>query len=241
MTSGCVDEGDAALSFVDLYVFRLDPVKAVLEKMRSVLSEDELARSTRIISVAAGHRFCVARGTLRHVLSTYCTIAPEDLTFAYRSHGKPVLSGLDTGLFFNLSHSGDVGAISVSKEFEVGVDVEIWRPVRDGLADRFFSSSEAMALQEIPGIERTAAFFRCWTRKEAVIKALGEGLSRPLKSFEVSIDDVSRPKMETMEGEMDPRIAWSLFSFSPRQNVSGAVACLSKGKRVALRLCEASI
>ncbi len=225
-------------SIIDLYVFDLDAESAPLVSMRDVLSSDELRRASKLISPSGGDRFIMARGMLRHVLASYSKQRPADLSFAYGPNGKPYLARLREPLYFNLSHSGAVAAIAVSKDFEVGVDVQVWRSVREGLAERFFSQAEAAALQKLDVDDRKAAFFRCWTRKEAIIKALGEGLSRSLKSFEVSLEETAQPAVISMAGIKNSRQSWSLFSFAPHTDVSGAVACKSCGQAVELRQCH---
>ena len=219
---------------IDLYIVDLVPGDTQVKRLTSILSREEEERAARLIVPAASNRFRVARATLRQILSTYTRVAPEQVTFNYGPHGKPAIQADREPLFFNLSHTTNVGAIAVSRQFKVGVDVEAWRPVRAGVAERFFSKSEVKALDAFPGEERTAAFFRCWTRKEAVVKAMGDGLSRPLNSFDVTLSEVSQPQI--MRIEYDERKSWTLFSFSPHPDVSGAVACRSLGAPVKLCL-----
>ena len=176
------------------------------------LSTDERHRAGRLRFPVDRDHFIVARGALRHVLSLYAGGEPAALRFCYGAHGKPTLaqeSGGD-GLRFNLSHSHELALIVVTRCREVGIDLEF---IRDDfsaleLAARFFSGREAATLRALPEAVRFRAFFNCWTRKEAYIKARGTGLSLPLKSFEVSLAPGAPAVLLHVEGE--PDTLWSL-------------------------------
>ncbi len=152
------------------------------------LSPDERARAARFAVPGDGERFTVARGVLRHLLARYAGADPAGLRFTYGPHGKPELSG-QSWLGFNLSHARGLALLAVARSRAVGVDLEYQRTDLDlvRMADRFFSPGEAARLRRLPGAERLAAFFRCWTCKEAYLKATGRGLSLPLDSFDVSL------------------------------------------------------
>ena len=155
------------------------------------LSADEAARAGKSVFPQHRHRFSAMRSVLRHVLGGYAQASPDSFTFLYGAKGKPSLPGdqnrLD--LRFNVSHSGGLGIISVASGREVGVDVETRGEIVDymALARRFFSPREHQALAALPQELGQKAFLRCWARKEAYIKALGAGLSCPLRSFAVSV------------------------------------------------------
>jgi 4'-phosphopantetheinyl transferase len=167
----------------------LDLPAEALEEARSVLSGDERRRADRFLREDDRARFTAARALLRRTLGQALGERPERLAFAYGARGKPALAApFDaSGLRFNLSHSAGRALLAMARDREIGVDLERIRPVRFGpkIAHRFFSDDERHALDGLTGTAWDEGFFRCWTRKEAFIKAVGDGLSFPLKSFSV--------------------------------------------------------
>jgi 4'-phosphopantetheinyl transferase len=167
------------------------------------------------------------RVTLRALLARYLRVAPRDITFTYGPNGKPALAPGYGGdrLSFNLSHSEHIAVMAVALDRAIGIDVEMIKPLDDfeSIASRFFTGRENIALRAVPPAGRLRAFFNCWTRKEAVVKASGEGLSRPLDSFEVSLapDEPARLLAWT---EIDPQSEWSLQAFTPEVGFTAAVA-----------------
>jgi len=131
-------------------------------------------------------------------------------------------------LYFNLTHSDGLAALGVSAAPELGVDVEQVRPLKEDIAERFFSPGEVAALRALPEDQQLPAFYRCWTRKEAVVKAIGEGLSRPLDSFDVTLD-ADAARLLRMDGEDDGPQVWQLAHFAPAPGFAGAVACRTGG------------
>ena len=137
-------------------------------------------------------RFIAARGALRSILARYMGCAPAALAFSYSAYGKPALAEMNCAqpaLSFNLSHSGDWAMCAVAQDRRVGIDIELLRPelATQSIAEHFFSAAEVTALRSLSPAEQIPAFFRCWTRKEAFVKARGEGLSLPLDRFDVSL------------------------------------------------------
>lgn len=217
---------------VNLHVADLERSAARLEPSFACLSGEERARADRFVDAANGRRFSLARAFLRMTLARYTFQDPGDIAFCFGLQGKPSLVDPEAvngppRLFFNLSHSRNMCAIAVATGFDVGVDVEFCRDFRPGLAERFFSEQEVAALNRLGNAQRFDAFFRCWTRKEAVVKALGDGLTRRLKSFDVSIDDVPEPKLLRLEGASTVELStqWTLFSFRAVPGTWGAIAC----------------
>lgn len=158
--------------------------------LQPLLSEDEILRSHRFHFAQDRNHFTVARGLLRKLLSTYLGIDPNQLRLLYGEKGKPFLAESHTSpISFNLAHSGGLAIYAFSQSRELGVDLEFIREDLAGeeIAERFFSRREIGALQTLPVELRKHAFFNCWTRKEAYIKARGEGLSMPLDQFDVSL------------------------------------------------------
>ncbi|HWO89921.1 MAG TPA: 4'-phosphopantetheinyl transferase superfamily protein [Gemmatimonadales bacterium] len=176
-----------------IHVWRvaLDAYAGVPPRLDRTLSDDERDRAARFRSPDDRRRFIVGRGMLRLILSRYLAVPPEDLRFRYGEHGKPELDGQGSSndIRFNLAHSNGVAVYAVTRGQEVGVDVERVRSWGDleAVAERFFTPSEWFALRGLPPRERDLAFFSCWTLKEAVLKAVGNGLTQHLDSFAVTV------------------------------------------------------
>ena len=175
------------------------------------------------------------------ILSTYLDIDPAAVRFVYDKLGKPALdsSTHGNGLFFNLAHSGELAVVAVTSDCEVGIDVERLRPVRhaEGITRRFFHHGEAADVIACRGQERVGAFFRCWTRKEAVVKAIGNGLQFPLGQFRVPVQSdtpawLDLPPNALQKARVPVGRVW-LQAFVPCDNYVGAVATLGV-KRVSI-------
>jgi len=199
---------------------------AVTEADAALLDANEHARASRFILARDREQFIAAHALLRRVLALCLNCAPVDVTFAVTANGKPYLAGSKIGLRFNLSHSGERTMIALAVGRDVGVDVEQDRSVEVlGIAERFFAPSEAAALRSRSPAEQQIAFFRCWTRKEAFIKALGEGLGYPLDAFEVELDDdKSRPLLRRTREERQAPVRWQVRSLQVEPGYAAAVA-----------------
>lgn len=172
----------------EVHVWKVD-LSAPVADVR-LLSRDEHERAARFHFERDRQHFTAARSALRIVLSRYLNLRPEALEFDQTEYGKPFLTNPEAaGFLFNLSHSAEVALIAVAREREVGVDVEFMRPdfATSEVAEHFFSMAEIYTLSGLEPHLRTQAFFHCWTRKEAYVKARGEGLSMPLDVFDVSL------------------------------------------------------
>lgn len=174
--------GEVYLAYLDL----TQPHEVVAE-LEQTLSPEEWTRAGRFHFAEDVRRFVVRRGMLRHLLGGLIGLAPADVCFAFGPQGKPRLAPPcdRSGVHFNLSDSGDMALLAWTIGGEIGVDLEQIRPMPDALAlaQRFFAKDEEAWLRQAPEDERDAAFFRCWTCKEAVVKAMGDGLTAPLQSF----------------------------------------------------------
>jgi len=212
-----------------IHVWRvvLDQPQELVECLRRWLSADEQARASRFHFDRDCASFIVGRGVLRDLLSRYTGIAPGALHLEVGPHGKPRLAG-EHGeqLCFNVSHSKGLGLYTVARGCELGIDVECIRAVTDEeqIARRFFSVRENAELLALPVEQRRAAFFTCWTRKEAFIKAIGDGLSHPLDRFDVSLTPHEPAQFLSIGGSVEQALRWSLFSLSPGTNYVGALA-----------------
>ena len=171
---------------------RLEQPQERVDEFLRTLDDDERARASRFHFEKHRRNFVVGRGVLRLLLGRYLGTRPEDVRFEYGAQGKPLLGGEHRAesLRFNASHSGEMALYAFMRDCEIGVDVEIIKGdfATEEIAERFFSAPEIAALRALPVIEKPAAFFRCWTRKEAYIKAIGSGLSHPLDQFDVTAE-----------------------------------------------------
>lgn len=195
----------------DVHVWRVDleqPEDAV-QQFRSTLDDDEIHRADRFHFEKDRRAFALSRGFLRYVIGRYLGTKPGAVRFSYGPYGKPALDG-SNALRFNLSHSRAVALVAVTESKEVGVDVEYIRAdfATEDIARRFFSPREVEAFNALPRDQQVAAFFRCWTRKEAYIKAIGRGLSQPLDGFDVTLVPDLPPAL--LRADEDDVSRWSL-------------------------------
>lgn len=215
-------------SQIDLFVFSLDLEEDELAALGAHLSPEEDQRGRRFVEDRDRRRYVAARGRLRDILSSYAGTPPGELEFSYGDRGKPYLASARKP-FFNLTHSAHLAALAVSPRFEIGVDIERLREVRRDLPKRYFSAAEVSALDALEGAAWQAAFFRCWTRKEAFIKALGEGMHQPLKSFSVSFAEAEPARLDWLEGDAAAPSNWTLLDFTPAAGFAGAIAVMTGG------------
>jgi len=186
------------------------------DALAALLSEDERVRAARFRLSDVRNSFVLSRGVLRQILGAELNCVPESLEFGEGEHGKPFLAGMHLGceVEFNLAHSGDVILYAVSRGRVVGVDVERKKEDLDveKLARRYFAPDEARRLlDDAPVQERIDNFFRCWTRKEAYLKARGTGLTTKLDAFEVTLRrGVAPAVLHTEVGGEDPA-DWKVF------------------------------
>ncbi|MBI2951872.1 4'-phosphopantetheinyl transferase superfamily protein [bacterium] len=193
------------------------------------LSQDEQIRAARFYAQKDRDRYTVARGLLRAILGLYLKTRPEQIGLCYGPFGKPALCPPEQGeapLRFNLSKSHGLALFAFTRGRELGVDLERIRPQpADGrIAERFFSPQEVAALRTLPKKAQAEAFFNCWTRKEAYIKAKGAGLSLPLDQFEVSL--IPETPAALLSAKWDPQEAarWSLRALTPAPDYAAALA-----------------
>src|SRR5262249_7235080 len=160
---------------------RLRAPDSVTARYAELLAADESSRAGRFAFDHLRHSFTLARGAMRILLGHCLNAPPESIVFAYGAKGKPSLAA-PSRVRFNTSHSGDLALFAATLDCELGVDIEHARAMPDleEIATRFFSAEEKSDLLALPPDQREAAFFRCWTRKEAYIKAIGDGLAVPL-------------------------------------------------------------
>jgi 4'-phosphopantetheinyl transferase len=213
---------------IQVWSIQLDPTPERVEQLGRFLAADEWQRANRFRFEKHRRQYVVGRGALRALLAAYLGIRPQDVQFSYGPRGKPFLAPpLDAaGLQFNLSNSDELALAGFVRGREIGVDLEYRRPMPDceQIAERFFSASERETLRAIPPPRKEEAFFNCWTRKEAYLKAVGEGLAAPLDSFDVTLAPGEPPRMLTLEGDAARAARWWLHHLRPAEEYIGAVA-----------------
>jgi 4'-phosphopantetheinyl transferase len=222
---------------VNVWRLALEQPEDCLRALWQTLATDERARAERFFFERHRKHFIAGRGLLRAVLARYLGRDAGALHFHYGPYGKPTLeAGGD--LHFNLSHSGNAALLGVTRGREIGVDLEQVR-TRDSLvelAQRFFAPAEVAALATVPAAQKEQAFFNCWTRKEAFIKASGEGLSRPLDQFTVSLRPGEPARLLAVAGDPDEAARWTFQALLPWP---GYAACLAvRGGVGTLRLWD---
>ena len=217
----------------------LEQPPAAVARLHALLAADERERAAAFHFARDRNRYIVGRGLLRSLLGGYAGRPPQELRFAYGAFGKPVLA--DAGPHFNLSHSGPLALLAVSADTEIGVDIEVDHVdfAQERIAERFFSQEEVRVLRSLPKRHQPHAFMTCWTRKEAFIKARGDGLSLRLDSFDVSLAPHAPAALLRTEWSADEPVQWWLrdLSDSSRGYVA-ALAMRSAHRRVVSRDVE---
>lgn len=218
---------------VHVWCVHLDVPLGAAARVYTALSDDERDRASRLAFDREQRRFIVAHGALRDVLARYLEVTPARIAFVHNASGKPALHpGFGTRLRFNFSHSGALALIAIAMDAEVGVDVECARAHRDyaGIARWFFSAAEAEHLASVPRAQHAQAFIRCWTRKEAFVKARGDGRAAAMDG----------PPLPFASGRADRPIqvcptaseCWSIHTLRPAAGYIGALAIEGFGWRV---------
>jgi 4'-phosphopantetheinyl transferase len=214
------------LSEEEVHIWRadLEVDECFQSSFLKLLSPDEKNRARKFRFAKDSSNFIAARGILRSLIGRYLQINPVEISFQYSKFGKPGIAN-NNSLQFNISHSQNIALFAFSKRFTIGVDVEFVNPKIEAkdIAKNFFSKNEVLNLLALPEEQQSLGFFNCWTRKEAFIKAVGEGLSFPLDKFEVSLEPDKPAKLLATDWEPVAVSKWSLYSMSPRANFVGCL------------------
>jgi 4'-phosphopantetheinyl transferase len=228
------------LNEAEVHVWKVSILQeqSTIPPLFSLLSADERERSARFVFERDRNRFVASRAILRLIIARYRGMKPGEIVLVYDSYGKPSMSPDQNlnGLSFNLAHSGDRAVYALARNVQVGIDIEQQRndlPVLE-LAKRFFSPRERRALCSLPEDERREAFFRCWTRKEAYLKALGQGLSVPLERFTVSVRPAESPILLEALPSDDPT-TWTILDLPAETGFMAALAVQLTRPKVVFR------
>lgn len=193
---------------------RLDDATPALADLQPRLTADEYERAARVMVKRQGLYFAMVRAELRELLSSILYIDPLLIRISYGPHGKPCVASLGRSpiLKFNVSHTASMALIAAAWNREVGVDIEAVREweAAGRISKRFFSPAENEALVAVPEDRRMRAFFACWTRKEAFVKALGGGLTIPLSGYTVNVDPDEPARLIEMQLDLKAAERWRL-------------------------------
>jgi 4'-phosphopantetheinyl transferase len=211
---------------VHVWAVWLKALPEVNRAYRRLLSPDEMARADRFVFEHLTRSHELSQGALRLLLARLLKCQPGDVAFSFGPRGKPMLQG-DSPIRFNMAHSGSLALYAITLDCEIGVDIEELRdiPEMEQVASHYFSKAEAAQLLSI-GAEIAAreAFFRCWTRKEAYIKAIGDGLYLPLDQFQVTLLSDAPAKFIHIGNDSAAAAEWTLQHLDPAPNYLGALA-----------------
>src|SRR5262245_37690563 len=223
---------------IDVVAWWLDAPRAVCDELEDCLSPEERRRASRFLADRHRDAYIVGRSRLRELLGLVVGCPPDAVRFVAGPGGKPRLDGpVGERLRFNMAHSSALMLCAVAVDRDVCVDVERIDENTDweAIAARSFALPERQALAVLPGPVQRTAFFACWTRKEAVIKATGEGLARPLDSFVVSVEP-DHAEMLSCDGALGTPASWFLASVPVPSGYHAALAVRDGGGAVSLRL-----
>ncbi len=242
MQPWCSPPRGLTLGKSDVHVWQaaLDVAAPEVGAFENTLAEEELRRADRFHFEKDRSPFIVGRGLLRVILGSYLKTDPEKIKLGANHHGKPQLveENGGGGICFNLSRSHSLVLFAVARGRKVGVDLELLQPrvAEETVAERFFSPREVRTLRGLPKDRQAEAFFNCWTRKEAYVKARGEGLSLPLDQFDVSLAPGEPAQLLCTNVGPQETWRWSLRELIPRPGYIGALAV--EGRHWQLRCWE---
>jgi 4'-phosphopantetheinyl transferase len=213
----------------EIHVWRIDLTGLDSHAPESLLSADERERAARLLIDDKRVRFIAGRSILRRLLGRYLGVDPKALVFAYGPHGKPELTGgeSDRGLTFNFSNSEDLALLAVARTRAIGIDIEHRRRNISvaPFARHILSEGETTDLARLPNEQHSQALLAAWTRKEAYLKALGVGLSRPMRCFTTGIGDAEETLVRQLEGTDDGELQpWSLIPLAAHPDYLACVA-----------------
>jgi 4'-phosphopantetheinyl transferase len=226
----CSPPSEPALSGGEVHVWlaSIDQPTPRLHQLAQNLCADERQRADQFRFERDRERFIAGRGVLRAILGRYLGVEPGRVRLGYGPQGKPHLGDEfdSVGLRFNLAHSQGLALYALTLRRAIGIDLESMHPLPDAeqIAARFFSVRERTSYRELPSGQRQEAFYLCWTRKEAYIKAKGEGLSRPLSQFDVSLIPEEPARLLWVGWDPDEASRWSLVTLIPSPGYVASLA-----------------
>lgn len=223
------------LSKRNIHIWRTDLDLPIIgfQELYQTLSIDERVRAERFHFGKDRKRFVVGVGTLRAILGCYIGVEPSELRFSYGRHGKPRLSDVfgNKTIYFNMSYSEGLALYGFTRDREIGVDIEFMRdfPEMDKIAKRFFSIKENEVFLSLPESKKKEAFFNCWTRKEAFVKANGDGLYQALEDFDVALIPGEPARLLRTGGDSKTASRWFIQDLKPAPGFTAAFAVEGHG------------
>ena len=225
---------DRQLTGSDVHVWAtgLDTPADRIESLLAILSPDERQRADRFVFARDRNRFICGRAMLRTILASYLSRQAKDLRFDYGPNGKPALA--DKPVYFNAAHSDDLMLVAVTRACPIGVDVERIRSLAEAgeIANRFFTAGETARLAAVPKHQHDLSFFRLWTRKEACLKARGQGIAEMLDQIEVSFIPDEPARLIAISGNARAAEQWTLEELAPAPQFTAALAAPMKGLKL---------
>ncbi|PHN08618.1 4'-phosphopantetheinyl transferase family protein [Flavilitoribacter nigricans] len=218
---------------VHLWKVELTVPAPTLDHYQTIIAQEEKERAAKFYFEKDRHQYIVGRARLRLLLGRYLDLAPQAVRFEFNQFGKPNFPN-EQGLQFNISHSGGLAVMGFTRDAAIGVDLEKINPNIEVklIASRFFAEVEKRQILALPTERQASAFYRCWTSKEAFIKAHGQGLSLPLDQFEVEIHPDRKAALKNVHWEPELVESWSIIDFVPEDGFVGAVMCDTTIERV---------
>jgi 4'-phosphopantetheinyl transferase len=219
-----------SLSKQDVHIWQaaLDLPSSTVQELREVLTNDEKARAEQFHFDRDKQRFIAARGMLREILAFYLEVKAGELRFDYGRNDKPKLSDTfgNKAICFNLSHSQGIALYGLTQGRAIGVDIEYIRDISEieQIVEQFFSTKENDLFRTLPENLKKETFFNCWTRKEAFVKAVGDGLSFPLDKFDVSLSPGEPARLMRIEGDSKAPSRWTIHELKPSSGFAAAFA-----------------
>ena len=236
-------ELELSADYIDIWRANLKLPFMEAAQFQGLLSREEQDRAARYKSDKRHKQFIVSRGLLRMLIGRYLDINPAGFDFSYTSHQKPFLpvAALGVPITFNITHSHNMILVALSLNRNIGIDAEYIRHNVEfrKLGKRFFSRQESVALEAYGNSDLPAAFFACWTRKEAFVKAIGDGIAFGLGDFSVSVDPYDNMVGLQIEPEMSGSDVWSIMNLEAGGDYAAAVA--ASGGKFKLRLWTAEV
>jgi 4'-phosphopantetheinyl transferase len=211
---------------IDVWAVQLTARDIVAESCFAILSPDERVRADSYRFDGYRRSFVLSRGILRALLGCYLSVPADTIRFSYTKSGKPCLFDSNSDIRFNLSHSADTALYAMTRQCDVGIDIERIRPLQDmyRIEERFFCPQEIEDLRALPLAEHEIAFFNCWSRKEAYVKAIGEGLLMPFNRFRVTLRPGDPVQFVHLSGDREAAKKWTLQNISIVPGYAAAIA-----------------
>jgi 4'-phosphopantetheinyl transferase len=215
-----------------------------VRRMAELLDPTECSRAGRFRFEKDRRQYILTRGVLRMLLGRYLRRDPSGLNISYSSRGKPFIAGSENrdDLRFSVSHAGDLALLAFSRGRETGVDIESRQRLKNwkSVAERIFSEREKQELNSLTEMMRTVAFYNGWTRKEAYLKATGEGLVDALSGIEVSISPLAPACLRAIHGDVELASRWSIYALEPAEGYAAALVVEGGNCGVRLWLWDAA-